>query len=182
MRIIILIAFAALLGSCRSADSLFQKAIDKGLKIDTVRKVVKDTIRLPGVHDTVTAQVDTSAILALCKELVLPPAGVKRKILREIIPPLQEELCPEIDTTYQIGVHYRDTVVYFSQRLQAKGGQISINGSDFVLPVYEEQTQTTLKPGIPTFRAWVMCGVSCIFGAVLALLAFFWRNWKYRKP
>lgn len=177
-----LMAVLMLSASCRSADSLFKRAIEKGLKIDTARKVVLDTIRMPGAIDTIAAQVDTSAILALCKELISPSNGAKPKPLKVIIPKLQDEICPDIDTTYRVAVAYRDTVVYFTQRLQAKGGQIILDRSKFTLPVFEEQTQTTIRPGISNLRAWVMSGISCIFGAVIALLAFFWKNWKYRKP
>lgn len=83
----------------KRAQKLINSAIENGAKVDSLKTVIRDTIKIAEIQDRVQVVrlTDTVTLIQKCKELIQKPSAPKVTSIYNII-------CPEvaIDSTYRI--------------------------------------------------------------------------------
>lgn len=143
--------------SCRSPQALLDKAIERGLSIDTAWRTKVDTVKAPGDSIKITVkEVDTVKVQQLCDELKTNP--------KKALPPLQDEICPQVDSVYRFKGMYRGVPFYLFVKVDSKGGNQKVSLLPFDLPIVRQEGTTTITPGIPKLRVGLMVTVAIVFG------------------
>jgi hypothetical protein len=183
MRKIILFSLVStiILVGCRSAQWHLDKAVEKGLEIEKEVITEIDSVLLAPVKDEKVANVDTAAILALCKDLnntfdpsFAEPEKQKEK-RKETTKKMQREICPQVDSLYHISIIVEDTVFQFPLRVIIEDGRYSLETWQFVVPYTKTTDKTTYIPPDIGYTFWtlIFVGIMCAMaGGVVAGFAF----------
>jgi hypothetical protein len=127
----------------KRAENLIRQAIAQGAKVDSLTKIVHDTIRVKETehHFETIRLVDTVRLVEKCKELVKSPtkSGVGN---------LQKEICPEvaIDSAFltTLTVQGKEVKVPIRVVLNVKEGHISGSLSVPAISIPFESEKTTV--------------------------------------
>lgn len=165
---LLLLSLMISVSGCRPAEWYMNKAIAKGIKIDTTTKVRTDTLLVePGsgfddtfgfeiVRDTVH---DTTYIKELCKE------PLKKSNLRKF----RRQICPEVDTTLYVNISYRDTTFQMPVDLLVENGTIKLETTSLKIGVLSEsKTDLTFVPPVAG-HSWQTLTLCSLMAAVVGL-------------
>jgi hypothetical protein len=220
-----LAAIILLLAGCRSADWHIKKALEKGAKMDTTTRVVKDTLQIKALRDSIQKLVDPRVIYLLCQELIkadesLDPTlswdaevqpikprpgdsqatinyidslnNTKRRALADrgditvvgggtnwtIIPAskdklikrMQQELCPQLDSTYMVPVHAEDSIYYMPVHIKLEEGKYVLKTSGVTIGYTTEQTDVSIR-SVDGYK-WFHLLIAFMAGISLTSLVF----------
>ena len=156
-------------GGCRTAKWHLDKAFEKGLKVDTITKIIHDSILIsqePFDHtfDAILVERDTVIIKELCKDPV--KNVVNRKFPRA--------LCPQLDTAYQITVEVQDTVYLFPIHIRLVDGTYRFHTTNLKIPyITKAETNLSFVPPASGYKLGTLLLWAALAFTVGLALAFF---------
>lgn len=121
-------------------------------KIDTM-KSAPDTVKI--IQERTITDIDTVTLKEACKD----PVKKFKKI--------QDAVCPELDTTLNVVMSYRDSTFVWPIFLKAKGGKFSAQVPPIILPIVREEGRTDFNVGYAGWRLVLLCALSGLAGMIL---------------
>lgn len=147
-----------LLSSCGSRWAC-RKCLSSGSAPDTVWHTKVDTLRSADtvkiIQERTITDIDTVTLKEACKD----PVKRYKKI--------QEAVCPEIDTTLNVVMSYRDSVFMWPVFLKSKGGKFLAQVPPIILPIVREEGHTDFNVGYTGWRLFLLCALSALVGMIL---------------
>jgi hypothetical protein len=140
--------------------------LNSGSAPDTVWRTKVDTLMSPAdtvkvIEERTITDVDTVLLKEECKD---PVRNFKK---------IQERVCPELDTTLNVVMSYRDSTFMWPIFLKSKGGKFSAQVPPIILPIVREEGRTDFIVGYTGWRLALLCGLSGIVGMILLIIAWF---------
>ena len=137
-----------------------RKCLSSGSAPDTVWRTKVDTLKSPAdtvkiFQERTITDIDTVLLKEACKD----PVKKWKKI--------QDAVCPELDTTLNVVMSYRDSVFMWPIFLKAKGGTFSAQVPPIILPITREEGHTDFKIGYSGWRLVLFGVLSAVAGMIL---------------
>jgi hypothetical protein len=159
-----------ILSSC-SSDKLLKMAIKKGAKVTTESKIVRDTVTIEKVKDSIIYEktVDTSRVKTICDSLINALPEQKP----EIITKLQKEICPDVSELKKISipitVEDSTYTIEVDLLLTAKGGHLSayLTSKPKTITYEKSSTTTNTIEAPPQKIKWYHLVMAALVGGIL---------------
>lgn len=153
-----LASMALVIASCspsaklHRAENLIRRAIAQGAKVDSLKVVKYDTLRMPEFITKLEyiRQVDTVRLIERCKDLVKSPSRNKAAAI-------QQEICPElaIDSTFLTTLSVQGKIVKVPIRVVLKANNGHISGSLNIPPISVPVKTSETKVGVSSgYTLW----------------------------
>lgn len=146
-----LASMALVIASCgpaaklHRAENLIRRAIAQGAKVDSLKVVKYDTLRMPEFITKLEyiRQVDTVRLIERCKELVKSPSKTKAATI-------QKEICPElaIDSTFLTTLSVQGKIVKVPIRVVLRANKGRVSGSLHIPPISVPVKTSETKVGV----------------------------------
>lgn len=154
----LLASMALVIASCgpaaklKRAENLIRRAIAQGAKVDSLKVVKYDTLRMPEFITKLEyiRQVDTVKLVEKCKELVKSPSKTKAAAI-------QQEICPElaIDSTFLTTLSVQGKIVKVPVRVVLKANKGHLSGSLNIPPISVPVKTSETKVGVSSgYTLW----------------------------
>lgn len=155
----------------KRAQRLINSAIENGARVDSLTKVVHDTIRIPEIRDDIRfiRLVDTVRLVEKCIELARKPSIAK-------VTAIQEVICPDvaIDTTYQLALQIqgRRVAVPIEVAITSNKGGFSyaIRSKEMKFDFESEKTTVGVSSGFTLWGLIWRCALSVLVALIVGFV------------
>lgn len=176
MKLPLYIIAACLLVGCgptaklKRAEHLIRQAIAQGAKVDSLTKVVHDTIHTKSVEKEVkiVPQIDTVLIVEKCKEVVKKANKTRvRNLQKEICPDTSATLSHDLEIVVQGKVYRVPVKMAVSSRNGVLMGALEIKRTE--IPFVSEKTTVGVSSG---FTLWGVIWRCAALGLLTLIVGF----------
>lgn len=136
----------------KRAENLIKQAIAQGAKVDSLKVVKYDTLRMPEFITKLEyiRQVDTVKLVEKCKDMVKSPSKTKAAAI-------QQEICPElaIDSTFLTTLQVQGQIVKVPIRVVLKANKGRVSGALHIPPISVPVKTSETKVGVSSgYTLW----------------------------